>query len=236
MISRRETSCLAIKKNKPVPEPSDEIVSYVKEKKLPTYKEKPIPFLYKKKSLLTTGIEEVGEYNQKIKEEQAKYPDGFEKTGTVFIEFATELECQRAYQGVPYAKELRLSRRFTDIPPSDIVWENAGSGFAVRKSKYAIAAAVLTLTIIFWSIPVAFVGFVSNIDHLTEKVHFLRFINNMPSSLMGIITGLLPTVLLAVLMSLLPPFIRKMGKIGGCMSVQATEQWCQQWYFAFQYY
>ncbi|GME84380.1 unnamed protein product [Ambrosiozyma monospora] len=25
-----------------------------------------------------------------------------------------------------------------------------------------------------------------------------------------------------------------MGKIGGCMSVQATEQWCQQWYFAFQ--
>ncbi|KAH3682154.1 hypothetical protein WICPIJ_006880, partial [Wickerhamomyces pijperi] len=72
----------------------------------PTYKDTWIPFIGKKKDLLTTGVDEVGDYNEKINKEQLNYPDGYEKTGSVFIEFASHLELQRAYQGVPYAKEL----------------------------------------------------------------------------------------------------------------------------------
>ncbi|KAG7828848.1 hypothetical protein KL920_003344 [Ogataea angusta] len=224
----------AEKKNKPVPEPANEITSYIPEKKLPTYKDSWIPFIGKKKSLFTTGIDEVGDYNKKINEEQLKYPDGFEKTGSVFIEFANHLELQRAYQGVPYSKELKYSRRFTSIGPDDVVWENSGLTAKVRAGKRSIAITILTLTIIFWAIPVAVVGAISNINYLTEKVHFLRFINNMPSVLMGIITALLPTIALAVLMMLLPPFIRKMGKLSGCMTAQSVDFWTQQWYYGFQ--
>lgn len=200
---------------------------------MPTYRDKPI--IGKKKQLLTDGFEELGDYNQKVAKLQSEYPDGeHKKQGVVFIQFPNHMELQRAYQAVPFCDQLKRSRRFTGMAPEDVIWENVDVGFAVRNSKKTAASSLLTATIIYWSIPVAVVGCISNINYLTSKVHFLRFINNMPKKLMGIITGILPTVALAVLMSLLPPFIRKMGKVGGCLTVQQVERWTQQWYFAFQ--
>lgn len=222
----------AIKKGKEVPTPEDDIHAYFPDKKLPSYKDKPI--IGKKKLLLTDGYDEMGDYNKKIADKQAEYPGNHDKQGCVFLQFPNHMELQRAYQAVPFCDDLKLSRRYAGMAPEDIVWSNVGTGFAVRNTKKSGACALLTATIIFWAIPVAVVGCISNINYLTSKVHFLKFINNMPSKLMGIITGLLPSVLLALLMSLLPPFIRKMGKVGGCLTVQAVERWTQQWYFAFQ--
>jgi hypothetical protein len=62
--------------------------------------------------------------------------------------------------------------------------------------------------ILFWAIPVAIVGLISNVNYLTDKVHFLRFINDIPPVVLGVITGLLPSVLLSVLMSLVPVVCR----------------------------
>ncbi|VEU23211.1 DEKNAAC104328 [Brettanomyces naardenensis] len=223
----------AVKKGTEVPTPADDINSYIKESKLPTYKDRPI--IGKKKFLLTDGFTELGDYNKEISQLQSEYPgDIHEKQGSLFIQFANHLELQRAYQAVPYCKDLKLSRRYTGIAPEDVVWENVASSFAVRNAKKAGAVALLTATIIFWAIPVAVVGCISNINYLTSKVHFLRFINNCPKVILGLITGILPTVLLAVLMALLPPFIRKLGKISGALTVQQVERWTQQWYFAFQ--
>ena len=223
----------AEKKHKPIPEPADDIHAYFKDSKLPTYKDKPI--IGKKKQLLTDGFDELGDYNKEVAELQSEYPDGdHKKQGVIFIQFPNRMELQRAYQAVPFCDRLKRSRRFTGMAPEDVIWENVGVGFAVRNSKKSAASSLLTATIIYWSIPVAVVGCISNVNYLTSKVPFLRFINNMPKKLMGIITGILPSVALAVLMSLLPPFIRKMGKVGGCLTVQQIERWTQQWYFAFQ--
>ena len=62
--------------------------------------------------------------------------------------------------------------------------------------------------IIFWAIPVAFVGTISNINYLTNRVHFLKFIQSIPPVILGVITGLLPSIMLAVLMALLPIILR----------------------------
>ncbi|ODV94923.1 hypothetical protein PACTADRAFT_86113 [Pachysolen tannophilus NRRL Y-2460] len=220
-----------IKKNKPTPSPEDELIAYIPEKKLPSHKLKPI--IGKKVKTLDYAPTRLGELNKDIKESQEDF-DNAEKVGSAFIEFPTQLEAQRAYQAVPFAKDLKFCRRIIDASPDDIVWENMGVSFAVRKSKETLAKTILSLTIIFWSFPVAVVGCISNINYLTTKVPFLKFIENMPSVLMGIITALLPTILLALLMALLPPFIRKMGKIGGCMTLQEVEAWTQNWYFGFQ--
>ena len=56
----------------------------------------------------------------------------------------------------------------------------------------------------------------------------------MPDVIMGVITGLLPVVALAILMLLVPPFIKWMGKISGRLTIQQVESYCQSWYFAFQ--
>lgn len=56
----------------------------------------------------------------------------------------------------------------------------------------------------------------------------------MPDVLMGIITGLAPSIALAILMSLVPPFITKLGKLSGCVTLQDTDLYCQAWYYAFE--
>ncbi|KAI0465484.1 hypothetical protein LJB42_000721 [Komagataella kurtzmanii] len=219
------------KKGAALPEPADQFETYYKEGKLPTHR---LKFLIGKKvSTLDYAPKRLSELNGELATAQNNWQDA-KMVGSVFIEFPTQLELQRAYQAVPYNKDLKLSRRVTGVAPDDIIWENLQVGFVTRNSRAILAKTVLSLTLIFWAIPVAVVGAISNINYLTTKLPWLDFINNMPDVLMGIITGLLPTVALAVLMSLLPPFIKKMGKISGILTFQGVEMWCQSWYFAFQ--
>lgn len=220
------------KKSKPFPEPSDEINLYLKNgKKRPTHR---LKFLIGKKvDTLDYGAERLGELNLEIKKAQGEHKTNLQLP-SVFIEFPSQLELQKAYQAIPYNPELKKCGRRSGIAPDDVVWENLSLTSTKRRTKKILANTVLTVTIIFWSIPVAVVGAISNINFITEKLKFLKFINNMPSALMGVITSLLPTVALAILMSLVPPFIKKMGKVSGCLTIQDVERYCQNWYYAFQ--
>ncbi|ODV81170.1 DUF221-domain-containing protein [Suhomyces tanzawaensis NRRL Y-17324] len=222
----------AVKKNKPVPEPADDLNKYLKDgKKRPTHR---LKFLIGKKvDTLDYGVERLGELNKKIKKQQLEHGSNTQ-VPSVFIEFPTQLELQKAYQAIPYNPEFKGAKRFNGISPDDVIWENLALTPNKRRVKKVIASTILTLMIIFWCVPVAVVGAISNINNLTDKVHFLRFINNMPKPIMGVITGLLPTIALAILMSLVPPFIKKMGKVCGCITVQQVEAYCQSWFYAFQ--
>lgn len=220
------------KKGKPFPEPSDDINKYLKEgKKRPTHR---LKFLIGKKvDTLDYGAKRLGELNEEIKKAQIEHKTN-EQLPSVFIEFPSQLELQKAYQAIPFSSELKKCGRNTGIAPDDVIWENLSLTSTKRRIKRVLANTFLTLTIIFWCIPVAVVGAISNINFITEKLTFLKFINKMPSPIMGIITSLLPTILLAVLMSLVPPFIKKLGKVSGCLTVQEVDRYCQNWYFAFQ--
>lgn len=221
-----------VKKNKPCPEPSDDLNKYLKDgKKRPTHR---LKFLIGKKvDTLDYGVERLGELNREIKKKQLEH-NANTQWPAVFMEFPTQLELQKAYQAVPYSSDLKKCKRFTGLAPDDIVWENLSLTPMKRRIKRLIASTILTLMIIFWAIPVAVVGAISNINFITEKLTFLKFINKMPSVLMGVITGLLPVVALIVLMSLVPPFIKKMGKISGALTVQEVDRYCQNWFYAFQ--
>ena len=120
----------------------------------------------------------------------------------------------------------------------------------LRMIRNAVTIALVVLTIIFWyvapaftwwriltasrSIPVAFVGAVSNINYLTTVAPFLSFINKCPKVILGVITGLLPTIMLAVLMALLPIYLRFMAKMAGLPTYSAIELRTQSFYFWFQ--
>ena len=61
--------------------------------------------------------------------------------------------------------------------------------------------------IMFWAIPVALFG-TSDLVYLTNEVHFFGFILSMPPVTDGVIRGLLPSVMLAIIMALLPVVLR----------------------------
>lgn len=216
-----------IKKSKPVPEKPEDLIE-----KNPTHRLGKIPFVGEKVQTIDYSLEKLPELNGKISKLQEN-PNEQDQVGSVFIEFVNQLEAQRAYQYLRTNKEIKGDFSI-GVAPEDIIWDNLSLTKTKQHGKRVLANTFLTLMIIFWAIPVAVVGCISNITFLTEKVHFLRFINNCPNVILGLITGVLPTVALAVLMSFVPVIIKAIGKIGGFKTYQQLELYCQSWYYGFQ--
>ena len=178
--------------------------------------------------------ERIATLNEEIAPLQKKWENN-DKHPSVFLQFATQLEAQECYQSLEaVVGASRFGKKFIGATPNDINWPNMSLTKRERQIKRLLANLALTLLIVFWAIPVAVVGCISNVNFLTEKLHFLRFINNLPNFLMGLITGILPTVALAVLMSLVAPVTATVGSISGCITVEETSLYVQKWYYAFQ--
>lgn len=166
---------------------------------------------------------------------QATYRAGEAKfICSVFIEFYTQTEAQSAYQSLSHHQALHMAPRFIGVDPEQIIWKNLKINWMSRVVRNIITIFLVTLLVIFWSIPVGFVGILSNIKSLEEKAPFLKFLDKIPSVILGVVQGLLPAVLLAVLMALLPIILRLMAKKGGCPSLATIELRTQNFYFAFQ--
>lgn len=213
----------------------DSLEDYIPEKKRPKRRlgKWKIPFLGEKVDIIEYDSKRIGELNEDIHDLQSHW----EETKTLpvcFVRFPSQLEAQRAYQTIRSRMKGMYGRAIIGYSGEDVSWGNMELTKPVRRSKRVGANAFLTAMIIFWAIPVAVVGCISNISFLTSKVHWLRFIDNCPKPLLGLITGILPAVALGILMSLVPPIIMFAGRKSGCMTVQETDLYCQTWYFAFQ--
>jgi hypothetical protein len=154
--------------------------------------------------------------------------------GTAFVEFASVHDAQAAYQSLTHHHILHMQPRFTGMTPTEILWSNLNIKWWERVIREIVVIAFVVALIVFWAVPVAFVGAISKVDRLIELVPALSFINNLPKVLLGLITGLLPVILLAVLMALLPIVLRLAAKISGCPTRSAVELAVQNYYFAFQ--
>lgn len=156
---------------------------------------------------------------------------------SVFVEFTTLSEAQAAYQSLTHHQSLHMAPRYAGINPGEIIWSNLGIRWWSRVLRQLVTTAFVVALIIFWSIPVAAIGSISNINKLETSSAFswLKYIfDPIPSPIMGVITGLLPVILLSVLMSLLPIILRMMAKFGGDPTRSAVELTVQNSYFGFQ--
>ncbi|CAD6576666.1 MAG: hypothetical protein ASARMPREDX12_007964 [Alectoria sarmentosa] len=159
---------------------------------------------------------------------------------SVFVEFYTQSEAQAAYQSLAHHQPLHMSPRFIGINPEEVIWKSLKINWASRVVRNIATSAFVFALIIFWAIPVAFVGILSNISSLTKGspgkkplLPWLSFINNIPPVILGLVQGLLPVILLAVLMMLLPIILRKMAAMAGKPSLSSVELRVQNTYFLF---
>lgn len=204
---------------------------YVPEKKRPHHKLKPV--IGQKVDTINYSREKLSELNPKIKDLQDDAISG-KRLNSCFIEFSTPEAAYDAYQLLAHHMPLHMAPRYHGIRPQDIIWANLRLFWWERLLRVYASNTFLVVLVIFWSIPVAAVGAISNITYLTDKVHFLRFILNMPTVLYGLVTALLPTILLAVLMMLLPIMLRKAARVAGAPSLAHVELHVQNSYFSFQ--
>ena len=206
---------------------------FLQPKQRPTHRLKPL--IGKKVDTINWCRSELERLIPKIEAVQAKYRAGDAQfLPSCFIEFYRQADAQSAFQSLAHHQGLHMSPRFIGIPPEQVIWKNLKITWQSRVIRGILTTAFVAALIVFWAIPVAAVGAISNISSLIEKAPWLGFINNCPSVILGVIQGLLPTILLAVLMALLPIILRLMAKLSGAPSQAAVELKTQTSYFIFQ--
>lgn len=206
---------------------------WIKPSQRPTHRLKPI--IGKKVDTINWCRSELERLIPEINALQAKHRAGEGQfIPSVFIEFYTQAEAQSAYQSLAHHQPLHMSPRYIGINPEEVIWKNLQLKWASRIVRNIITTAFVVALVIFWAIPVAFVGAVSNISALIQIAPWLAWIDKIPSFLLGVIQGLLPAILLGVLMALLPIILRLMAKWGGCPTLSAVELRVQNSYFFFQ--
>ncbi|KAK5212168.1 hypothetical protein LTS13_007962 [Exophiala xenobiotica] len=168
----------------------------------------------------------------KVRREQLFRPQSM--MHSVFVEFETHTDAQNAYQTLTHHRPLHMSHRLIGVRPFEIVWHSLSmSWWEAIVRKFVFRAAITTM-IIFWSIPSALVGTISNIEYLSKKVFFLHWIALLPKAIQGILSGVLPAVALSLLMSIVPGILRYLAKLSGVPTLTRIELFVQHAYFAFQ--
>ncbi|CAK7222553.1 phosphate metabolism protein 7 [Sporothrix bragantina] len=202
-------------------------------KKRPTHRTGLLGLIGKKVDSIDYCRSEIERLSPLILQEQKEYQQGVPKAGpAIFVEFNTQAEAENAYQSLAHHEGLHMAR-FIGITPSDVVWSSLSiPWWQLVVRRYAVIAFIAAL-IIFWAIPVAVVGVISNVNYL-KTISFLTWLDNVPDVIMGFITGLLPSVALSILMSLVPVVMRLCARLAGEPSNSRVELFTQNAYFAFQ--
>jgi hypothetical protein len=206
---------------------------WVQAKDRPTHRLKML--IGKKVDTINWARAEIERLTPEIEELQAKHRAGDVKlVSSIFVEFYHQSDAQTSYQSVAHNLPLHMSPRYIGLDPTQVIWANLRIKWWERLGRHAATIAFVCVLIIFWAIPTAAVGAISNINALIDKVHFLSFINSVPSWIKGVITGLLPVVLMSILIALVPIILRLMAKWGGDPTAASVELTVQNWFFAFQ--
>ncbi|KAM3081742.1 hypothetical protein ACMFMG_005188 [Clarireedia jacksonii] len=175
---------------------------------------------------LTTQIQQMRRNHRKGK--------GGKPLPAAFIEFDTQVNAQSAFQTLSHHRAFHMTPHINGVRPHEIVWDSLRMRWWERIVRGFALQAFVACTVIFWSIPCACIGIVSNISFLTEKIFFLAWLNHLPAPVLGLITGLLPAVALSFVMSLVPYILRACARQSGIPSYSMIELYTQTGYFIFQ--
>ncbi|KAK4155419.1 hypothetical protein C8A00DRAFT_31753 [Chaetomidium leptoderma] len=207
---------------------------WVPAKKRPTHRLGPLGLIGKKVDSIDWCRTELQRLIPKVDAAQAKYrAGGYKKIPGVFIEFRTQADAEGASQILAHHQGLHMTPKYVGVRPAEIIWKSLAIPWWQKVIRRYAVMAFISAMILFWAIPVAFVGLVSNVEYLSS-ISFLTWLKKIPPVIMGVVTGLLPSVMLSILMSLVPIVMRLCAKLAGEPSTSRVELFTQNAYFAFQ--
>ncbi|KAI0598292.1 hypothetical protein F4775DRAFT_190530 [Biscogniauxia sp. FL1348] len=215
-------------------EPGSLAARWIPAKKRPTHRLGLLGLVGKKVDTIEWCRTELERLVPAVDNAQSEYRAGnYKKIPGVFVEFYQQADAESAYQVLAHHQALQMAPKYIGVTPSEVVWSSLKVSWWQRVVRRFAVIGFISALIIFWAIPVAVVGAISNISYL-ESIFFLSWISKIPEVILGFVQGLLPSVLMAVLMSLVPIVMRLCAKLSGEPSLSRVELFTQNAYFAFQ--
>jgi calcium permeable stress-gated cation channel len=148
--------------------------------KRPSHRTGPLGLIGKKVDTINWCRTELERLIPATEEVQAKYRAGaFKKIPGVFVEFKTQADAEGAAQILAHHQGLHMTPKYIGITPGEIVWSSLAIPWWQRVVRRYAVYAFIAVMIIFWAIPLGFVGILSNINSLTN-ISWLEWINDIP--------------------------------------------------------
>ncbi|KAG5958660.1 hypothetical protein E4U57_001208 [Claviceps arundinis] len=153
---------------------------------------------------------------------------------TVFIEFYNQEAAQAAHQVLSHHRPLQMSSRLLGVRPDEVIWSSLRMTWWELIVRRFLILTLVTAAVIFWAVPSAFIGSISNIETVTKHFKFLNFLNLLPKVILNFIQSFLPAIALSLLMAIVPWLLRICGAMSGIPTTTRVELFVQNVYFAFQ--
>ncbi|KAF8750313.1 hypothetical protein RHS01_09454 [Rhizoctonia solani] len=231
--------------------------------RLPPFKWLPfgLPFMGEKVDTIEWARKEVVESEKLLSEGRRKLAEDRSNVGvdmnenypplnSAFILFNQQIGAHMAAQITIHNQPYRMAEKYTEVAPADVIWGNLGINPYEAQIRRAISYAATAGLIIFWAIPGTFSnwrywlelmgfvsllrGIVSNVAQLCVRFSWMRWLCELPDPVVGIISGILPPVALAILMMLLPIVLRLLARFEGIPRFTGLELSLMTRYFIFQ--
>ncbi|KAF8456791.1 hypothetical protein BDZ91DRAFT_525406 [Kalaharituber pfeilii] len=191
-----------------------------------------LPFIGQKVDTIHYCRKEIARLNVEIEQDQTE-PEKYPLMNSAFIQFNNQVAAHMACQSLNHHIPEQMGPRYVEVNPNDIIWENMRIKWWERYVRKMLITSACAGLIIGWAFPVAFVGLVSQVSYLSTTVPFLHFVRDLPDWFLGLISGVLPPLGLAILMALLPIILRLFARVQGLHTGMSIELAVQGMYFAF---
>ncbi len=176
----------------------------------------------------------IGELTARIDTVRAAPGRNIPEQAAVFVAFSDQAAAHRAFQEIKFGPTMPMQDRFLAVEPKGVLWNNLAMPLSRRLSKASVALAFVIAFTIFFSIPIGIIGTISNAKYLADNVKWLRWLNDLPPVLLGLLTGLVPPYLTSTFVSYVPKLFRHVAKLSGEPTTGQAELKTQTWYFVFQ--
>ncbi|KAF1849375.1 DUF221-domain-containing protein [Cucurbitaria berberidis CBS 394.84] len=191
-----------------------------------------IPLIGKKVDTIYYCRKELALLNVEIAEDQA-HPERFPLMNSAFIQFNHQVAAHMACQSVSHHIPRQMAPRTVEVNPNYVLWDNLTMKWWERYLRMGAVIVIIIGLVIFWGIPVSFTGALSQVKTLSNKLHWLRWINRLPPWALSFVQGVLPPAFLAILFAVLPITLRFLAGITGTTTSGERELLVQNFYFAF---
>lgn len=181
--------------------------------------------------------EQLDAMNSEIELLQKNPEDRFPLLDSAFIQFNTQVAAHMACQSEILRLPGQMTPRIIGFCPKGVIWANLGLSYRASWFRSMAAYGILLVMISLWSIPVAWTGALSQIDQLVEGSRWESLLEDrqMLRTAVQAFAGLLPTVLLALLLYLLPLFLELLAEFKGVKTHALRDEFVQRFYFVFLY-
>ncbi|KAJ8126892.1 hypothetical protein O1611_g6746 [Lasiodiplodia mahajangana] len=193
-----------------------------------------LPFVNKKVDTIYWCRKELARLNHEIEVDQEN-PERYPLMKSAFIQFNHQVAAHMACQSVIHHVPKHMAPRVVEISPNDVIWDNMALSWWSEWLRTAIVIAVVAGMIILWAFPVAFTGSISQLNSLINTFPWLGFLAKNPTvwKVATAVAGVLPAILLALLLWLVPVVMDLLAGFKGAKTGTQKTEAVQQFYFAF---